>query len=202
MRHLASFASEPEARALQAALASEGIACGLTNAEVVANFWQYSNAVGGVGVEVAEADWEAAQAIMGTNTAPGVEWVCTKCDAENDAGFALCWQCGGEQTQPIEPSISAGGQSSKESHQSQDSANQEKPLPNRDLEQLHQAWKAARFGLLFFHGLLHVYSLGLLLTIKPYRIPENEVWKYYAAWAIDLVMIGVLYLFFTSLFSY
>lgn len=202
MRHLTSFASEAEARALQAALSTQGIECNLINAEVVSNLWHYSNAVGGVRVEVEEDDWEAAQAVMGASSAPGVEWVCAKCHAENDAGFDICWQCSSEHTQSTEPSTTIDNQETIEPHPLRDLATQEEPLLNRDLEQLQQAWKATKFGFAFFIGFLHVYSLGLLLTINLDNVPEKERWKFFAAWVLDLAVIIVFLVFIKSLFRH
>ena len=67
MRRLANFASEVETRTLQAALSAQGITCSLTNAEIVSNLWHSGNAIGGVSMEVAEEDWEAAQTVMGAD---------------------------------------------------------------------------------------------------------------------------------------
>ena len=192
MRRLANFASEAEARTLQAVLSTQGIPCCLTNAEIVSNLWHYGNAVGGVTVEVAEENWEAAQAVIGGSAGAGVEWVCAACEAENDAGFDVCWQCGAEHTQLIATPTTIDPPAAIEPQPVSDFAIPEESPVNPNREKLQRAWKASIVGLFVPLGVLNVYSLGLLLTVDLAQIPATERWKYLATWMLDIALLFII----------
>jgi len=169
MRQIASFASETEARALQAALASQGIESALTNAEVVANFWQYSNAVGGVGVEVAEQDWDAAQAMLKSDASQLAPWVCETCGTEIEAGFDTCWKCARVvEPGPHDDFDPDGDDASQVTSQSDfDDDFIDKPEPTDTSKVLERAWKASIIGFMVPLGLLNLYSFYLLFIHVP-----------------------------------
>lgn len=195
LRHLANFASEVEARTLEAALAAQGIVCSLNNAEVVSNFWQLGNAVGGVSVQVAEQDWEAAQAVLGSNFEDGAEWVCSVCHAENEAGFEVCWQCGRECSEPATSPVTIAKQAAVEPAAIPSSTAQEtSPLPT-ERENLQRAWKASVVGFFVPFGFLSVYSLVLLFRLNLDLVPTHERWKFVAAWVLDFTALLFLFLF-------
>jgi hypothetical protein len=95
-----SFNTPAEADCARLLLAGAGIEAYLADEALVGNFWTLGNAVGGVKLQVAEADWERASDLLEADAeeraAPpaGTAWQCSKCGAEVEAGFETCWQCG------------------------------------------------------------------------------------------------------------
>ena len=99
---VANFSHPTEADPIVAWLESEGIECFVTNEHTVTMNWLYSNAIGGVGVQVKAADVERAneilQAVLSTD-AVGGEPIPTdsETDQESDATSEIrCPQCGSE----------------------------------------------------------------------------------------------------------
>ena len=99
---VANFSHPTEADPVVAWLESEGIECFLTNEHTVTMNWLYSNAIGGVGVQVKAADAERAneilQVVLNSDTAGGEP---TPADSETDQGSDAasdmrCPQCGSE----------------------------------------------------------------------------------------------------------
>ncbi|RKU10202.1 phosphoenolpyruvate synthase [Candidatus Poribacteria bacterium] len=99
---IANFSHPTEADPVVAWLESEGIECFVTNEHTVTMNWLYSNAIGGVGVQVKAADVERAneilQAVLNPN-AVGDEPTPTdsEMDQEGDATSEIrCPECGSE----------------------------------------------------------------------------------------------------------
>ena len=99
---LANFSHPTEADPVVAWLESEGIECFVTNEHTVTMNWLYSNAIGGVGVQVKAADVEPASEILQAVLNPdGVEDEPASSDSEMDQGSDAtseirCPQCGSE----------------------------------------------------------------------------------------------------------
>lgn len=99
---LATFSHPTEADPVVAWLESEGIECFLTNEHTVTMNWLYSNAIGGVGVQVKAADVEQANEILQVISNPdaiGKESAPTDFEADQgneDATDIRCPQCGSE----------------------------------------------------------------------------------------------------------
>lgn len=206
LRTLANFSTAAEAGALQSALEMQGIACTMNNAETVGNLWHLGNAVGGISVQIAEQDWEAAQAVM--QAAQGGEpWVCPSCGATVDAGFDLCWRCSADpQMLEVGPADESGidGRASR-TVVTQSMAEPESELPastvtsivnDAMLEDLSRAWKCA---VLCLGGVGNVYSLLLLAQIRYGDLPQAVRWKFVTALLIDVIMLIGLSAFLTSL---
>ena len=99
---VANFSHPTEADPVVAWLESEGIECFLTNEHTVTMNWLYSNAIGGVGVQVKAADAERAneilQVVLNPDTVGGEP---VPADSETDQGSNAasdmrCPQCGSE----------------------------------------------------------------------------------------------------------
>ena len=99
---IANFSHPTEADPVVAWLESEGIECFLTNEHTVIMNWLYSNAIGGVGVQVKAADAERANEILQVVLNPDtVGSEPTPADSETDQGSDAainmrCPQCGSE----------------------------------------------------------------------------------------------------------
>lgn len=200
LRTLANFYTAAEARVLQSALEMQGIACTMNNAETVDNLWHLSNAVGGISVQVAEQDWEAAQAVI--QAAPGGEpWVCPMCGAHVDAGFDLCWRCSADpQIVEVAPNDNVDDEHPR-SLATLATADSEvdSPIPPvahwaqaQMLEDLSRAWRCAVVGL-GLCGLPNIYSMLLLLVRVSYTdLPQDVRWKFVAAFLVDaIVLVGL-----------
>lgn len=85
---VASFSHPSEAELAKSKLESEGIESFVADAHTVQMNWLYSNALGGVKVQVWEADAAKAQEILGTTVPP---------DEPEDS--AVCPNCGATTTQ-------------------------------------------------------------------------------------------------------
>ena len=99
---VANFSHPTEADPVVAWLESEGIECFLTNEHTVTMNWLYSNAIGGVGVQVKAADVERANEILQAVLNPvadGSESTLSdsETDQSSDATSEIrCPQCGSE----------------------------------------------------------------------------------------------------------
>lgn len=203
LRTLANFSTAAEAGALQSALEMQGIACTMNNAETVSNLWHLSNAMGGISVQVAEQDWDAAQAVM--RAAPGGEpWVCPSCGARVDAGFDLCWRCSADpQLLEVGPADECEiGTEATALPTARPAVEPMSDLPTPEatsivsdsmLDELSRAWKCAVIGLCLC-GIPNVYSLLLLLTrIRLDELPEAVRWKFVAAFLVDVIVLVSLW---------
>ena len=97
---IANFSHPTEADPVVAWLESEGIECFVTNEHTVTMNWLYSNAIGGVGVQVQAADVERANEILqAVSDLDSVGGESTPSDSEMDQGSDAtseirCPQCG------------------------------------------------------------------------------------------------------------
>ena len=99
---IANFSHPTEADPVVAWLESEGIECYVTNEHTITMNWLYSNAIGGVGVQVKAADVEQANEILQVISNPDpIEGEPTPVESEtdqrsDDASEIRCPQCGSE----------------------------------------------------------------------------------------------------------
>ncbi len=98
---VANFSHPTEADPVVAWLESEGIECFLTNEHTVTMNWLYSNAIGGVGVQVKVADVERAneilQAVLNPDTTGDKPALAeSEIDQGGDDSKIRCPQCGSE----------------------------------------------------------------------------------------------------------
>ncbi|MYE88646.1 DUF2007 domain-containing protein [Candidatus Poribacteria bacterium] len=97
-----NFSNPTEADPVVAWLESEGIECFVTNEHTITMNWLYSNAIGGVGVQVKAADVERANEILQAVLNPDAAAVeptpsDAEMDQESDATSEIrCPQCGSE----------------------------------------------------------------------------------------------------------
>lgn len=88
---VASRTTSPEAHVIRAKLELEGIRAFVADELLILSRWDYSNAVGGVKVQVAEEDYTRALEIL---NAAAQEWICAACGEAISSDFEACWSCG------------------------------------------------------------------------------------------------------------
>jgi hypothetical protein len=98
---ISSYENPTEAHAAKNLLEMEGITAYVAD-EAVGNWLGYmGTAIGGIKLQVASADAERCVAILARAEAEAAEadlgdpWRCNRCRETVDAGFEVCWSCGG-----------------------------------------------------------------------------------------------------------
>jgi hypothetical protein len=114
---VASFNSPVEADIVRGQLREAGIEAFLADEALAGNFWALVNAVGGVKVQVADADLAPARELLQRQREPppadasaalsSGSWRCPECGSQVDAGFEICWNCGTSRDGQIDPSFAA-----------------------------------------------------------------------------------------------
>ena len=193
LRKLANFASELEAKMLEGMLSAARIPCVLNNAEFVANFWQYGNAVGGVTVQVAEQDWDAAQAVLNPDASTTETWACPACGTDVEAGFDSCWKCARSSVpEPLEAFDQDGDeicQPSSLNDTAADSVDEVEPTVASEI--LQRAWKASIVGFMVPLGFLNCYSFYLLFIHVPTEsLTPAELRRFMAACVANSVALS------------
>ena len=142
LRTVAEWLTEPEARVEECVLAMQGIPC----------FWKSTGTVGlyeafSVEVQVADGNWEAAQAVLHEHRKGEPSWSCAVCGTDVVADFDTCWHCGAERgsttkaalvVPPPEPDL---------------------PEESADVHEVRRAWWASLIGLLGASPLLAVAAV-------------------------------------------
>jgi hypothetical protein len=103
-----SFQSAAEAHAAKHRLEADGIAAVVTD-EAVGNWLGYmGTAIGGIKVQVAEAEAERSLEILYSKLSEGSAsppWRCRKCQEVVEGDFEVCWSCGGEREEVEDPTF-------------------------------------------------------------------------------------------------
>ena len=93
-----SFLGVAEAELARARLAMDGIPARLSNANLLAWAWYYSNATGGVKLFVNDSDASRAAIVLSPQPVPEQfqppQWHCPHCQADVDGLWSYCWSCG------------------------------------------------------------------------------------------------------------
>jgi hypothetical protein len=103
-----SFENAAEAYAAKHRLEADGIAAIVTD-EAVGNWLGYmGTAIGGIKVQVAEADVARSREILFTRpvASDAAPWRCRRCQELVQGDFELCWSCGGEREEVEDPDFS------------------------------------------------------------------------------------------------
>lgn len=85
-----------EAEMVRDRLEAAGIQAFVQGSETGRSLSYIGVALGGVRVQVAEQDMEAARHVLAEDEhqrATAGDWRCPRCDEPNDASFDLCWSC-------------------------------------------------------------------------------------------------------------
>ena len=207
LRTVAEYRSEPEARVIECVLAMEGIPCLLKNAETVEFLHADGNAIAGVTVQVAECNWDAAQAVLTPQHRGEAAWICSACGTDVDAEFDTCWQCGVERGSAVKSPVVSIPQ-----------AEPDLPDETPDSQHLRRVWwgsvigffaasqlvmlagssfVASSIGWYLAWGLFNAYSLWLCRIHYQGLATTNRV-KFQVALALNLLSI-VVWLFAVAL---
>jgi hypothetical protein len=94
---VASYVNVASAELAKNLLESEGIHAVLANVNVVSWQWQYSNATGGVSVEVRRGDAQHAHALLAAGREHSLghrpSWNCPSCGERIAGEWDVCWRC-------------------------------------------------------------------------------------------------------------
>jgi hypothetical protein len=103
---IATFSQPIEAHIYRARLQAEGIPCMLADEHTIGMNWFYSNAIGGVKLQVPEEYTDKAQAIVADAYDAEVDWAAVDpcwaddvIDDPQDAEAVLCPRCGSAEVQ-------------------------------------------------------------------------------------------------------
>ena len=174
LRTVAELLSESEARVEECALAMQGIPCLLMSTGTVGLYEAF-----GVTVQVADGNWETAQAVLHEHRQGEPSWSCAACSTNLDADFDTCWHCGAERGSTAKAGLVVP------------------PLPELDLpnetpndQDLRFAWRGSLLGLYFPWGLFNAYSMWLLFRIDYRALVTTSRFKFKTAFALDLLSIA------------
>lgn len=183
LRTVATFGSPVEARLAQTRLQEAGLTAFVHGEETGTTLWYVGTALGGVTLQVPEADLERAAEILRSQdqSRAAAAWTCPACGSEVDAGFEVCWSCGASGEENPQPETAHPALAEEMMPSGTD--------PPRADELLDRAWRASLFGLVILPGILHLYSATLLAKHRslPGTVPSD--WRATAAAWINTAMV-------------
>ena len=104
---IAAYNTRLEADFARYRMEGAGVPVFLADEAMVGWFWHYGNLLGGIKLQVPEADWTPALEVLAggedepsdagsepADAQPPRCWSCPKCRAEVDADMEFCWACG------------------------------------------------------------------------------------------------------------
>jgi hypothetical protein len=205
LRTLATFATPEEANLFKSVLETRNILSVLEGEQTVGLLWHLGNAIGGIKLQVAETDWDAASAVLAeTHHARGPAWKCPKCGADVDATFDLCWKCGVDRQgqgsngpwDGVPAARPGAGDNSTigpagdgDLPDEDDEPDESDTVLNSAEEVVARAWRAAILGILLPLGIISVYSLLLLATVMKEELSPKATRRFTVSLAIDGVML-------------
>ena len=204
---LESFVVPEAASVLRARLELAGIPSFIENDTVASTLWHLSNTIGGTRLLVpADRFDEAQQFLAEDRKASAAAWTCD-CGATVDAGFDLCWQCGATRSE-LDAGRSAAPASPPNMAPREEVASPaavlgviESASPAGDVAEaaVFRAWRASIIGLGLCPGILHVYSLIVLLPHLNATLSPAGTRRFYGALVVDAVMLLAIVKVFASL---
>lgn len=205
-----TYPNEQEASIAKATLAEEGINAFLLGDHSATMLWYVGSALGGVRLQVATGDAERARHLLqddGDNDEPppARPWTCAECGEKVDAGFAVCWSCGGTVAKPDEDADTERDVPSPppaERLEPELDLNLETPLEDEiDANELTattegdkiaaRAWRAAVIGIGLFPLLF--YSLVLVLDASRMDLSPRGTRRFYGAMAVIALMFIIFW---------
>lgn len=171
---LAAFDTAMRATLVKNHIEAAGIRCVLTDEFTTSNFWQLSNAIGGIKVQVAEEDLERAEAIL-----EALEQRARSTDADDDeqvadqANTEAASQEDDDEANEVVPEPKPG-----------DIDEEDEPPLNAREDNAERARKAVLIGLFFMP--LQFYATWLLLDVWQSDLPIRPALRRKLAWTVGL----------------
>lgn len=181
------YGSGQEAHLAKNLLASAGIPACVAD-ETTATWLAYvGTALGGAKLQVAKRDAESARAALRESEshepeAPGADWNCSRCGADVDADFEICWSCELPREESscdklpdrnMNPAkfaaASARDQEAEEDFEVETAADAD----------AQRAWRAALLGLVF--PPLFLYALYLTLRTMNRELSPRATRRFYGS---------------------
>ncbi|QDU78201.1 hypothetical protein Pan97_52850 [Bremerella volcania] len=196
---VASYANAADADHLKAVLQDHGIRAFVDGGDLQTSLSYIGSALGGVHVMVRSVDAEKALEIKEelsheSHEQTGDPWFCGACQEVVDAGFQVCWSCGGDRSD-VEATMPEAAELNDEEEEEPLPDESDQPLPDTayfdesnpyaspqakvaGAEQpakpseiseeaeamLVRAWRAAIIGLTFMPILANIYSMYMLFA--------------------------------------
>ncbi|MFN3150773.1 hypothetical protein [Bremerella sp.] len=196
---IASYANAADADHLKAVLQDHGIRAFVDGGDLQTSLSYIGSALGGVHVIVRSVDAEKALEVkeelsQEAHEQTGDPWFCGTCEEVVDAGFQVCWSCGGDRSEVEAPMPATADLDSEQEEQPLlddgtdplpnkadfDESNPyaspqarvpggEKPIQPKEVSEeaeamLVRAWRAAIIGLAFVPILANIYSMYMLFA--------------------------------------
>ncbi|MEW4563776.1 hypothetical protein AB1K70_14680 [Bremerella sp. JC770] len=194
---IASYANAADADHLKAVLQDHGIRAFVDGGDLQTSLSYIGSALGGVHVIVSSVDADKAIEIKDelsqeSHEPAGDPWFCGQCEEVVDAGFQVCWSCGGERSE-VESPMPATADLKEAPEEEPRPEERHEPLPdpshfdganpyasplaktsfaeepgkpfeiNEDAEaMLVRSWRAAILGLTFMPIIANIYSMYML----------------------------------------
>lgn len=200
LKTIATFLTPEDANLARCILDGEGISSYLECETTIGMVWWWSNAAGGVKLQVAEADEQRAREILAEDSAPEntseAVRICSHCGEEIPQGFDICWSC----ESPVNDDVSATSVKAAVLPASQGREREDEAEYPND-ENAARAFRAAVFGIAICPPLVSFYSAWLLLKIALENQPLSEKGKkqYHKAMIVNLIVCVLCGWFFIRL---
>jgi hypothetical protein len=124
-------------------------------------------------------------------------WICPACGVHVSIEESRCWSCGATPTGEQNPYFIRGD--SVQAGRSREPS-PERLVPDDLADTINRAWMAACLGLPLL-PLAHFYSAWLLWSVAEYasHLQGNTKRRFYVAFAIDVIVLGLLTMLIVSL---
>jgi hypothetical protein len=185
---LESFVVPEAAAMLRSRLELAGIPSLIENETVAGTLWHIGSTVGGTRLLVPADRLDEARQLLAEDHEHTTEaWTCA-CGTLVEAGFDLCWHCGAARPADAAETITAVAESTKEQ------AAVDAPVIAGDEAEaaVLRAWRAAIIGLGLCPGILHIYSLALLLQNMNVTLSPAGSRRFLGALLIDAAVLLVV----------
>ena len=192
LKTIAAFPTPEDAEVARIALEDEGIASFLEGATTVGMLWHVGGALGGVKLQVAEADAQRARGILAkTVAAPAEGRTCDHCGANLPPGFDVCWSCE-SSVEDVDQATLPSAKPEPAPTAPEDSEEETEVTAIGDAA----AWRAlaaAIIGIFLCPPLLNIYSVWILLKVGFQNPPMSQKGSrcYYAAMCLNMVVCCV-----------
>lgn len=212
---VAIYPNEQEASIAEATLAEEGINAFLLGDHTATMLSYVGSALGGVQLQVATGDAERARHLLQEDSdndepLPTRPWTCAGCGETVDAGFAVCWSCGGTVARVEDEGDAVAPEEPRAKKlEAELNLDLEAPLddeigaddtaPETEGDKIAtRAWRAAAFGIGFFPLLF--YAFVLVLEASRMDLSPRGTRRFYGAMGVIALMFIIFWLVTQSIY--